>query len=291
VQPLVLGTTVVLRRPVRHRSGCNVYFPHTISTDDEPRPAMPTDRRYRDPEYLRRQYVGRRRSARSIAEECGVSPSTVHRWLSRHEIERDEPYQDDDWLREQFIGRSRSVETIASECGVAASTVSYWLGRHGITESESFETGTCETCGDEFRYYPSVRDGQFCSEACSHEPTKRQVSVTCPNCGTEFERRASLNSVYCSPACWGEDLYVGTDTSYGGRWYRQRRRALRRDNFRCTICGITQAAHRRETGRELDVHHVVPVRLFIKWERPPSDAHELRNLRTVCRACHPDAPG
>ena len=125
MQPLVLGTTVVLRRPVRHRSGCNVYFPHIISTDDEPPPAMPTDRRYRDP--------------------------------------------------------------------------SYWLGRHGITESESFETGTCETCGDEFRYYPSVRDGQFCSEACSHEPTKRQVSVTCPNCGTEFERRASLNSVYCSP--------------------------------------------------------------------------------------------
>jgi hypothetical protein len=31
--------------------------------------------------------------------------------------------------------------------------------------------------------------------------------------------------------------------------------------------------------------------LFEKWDVPIEDAHCLRNLVTVCRTHHPDAPG
>lgn len=251
---------------------------------------MSDDRQYRNPDYLHREYVQRRLSTTEIAEQCGVSSSTIHRWLSRHDIDRAEPYHDRDWLREQFVNQSLSVEDIADRCGIAESTVSYWLGRHGISEGASFQTATCETCGDEFKYYPSVRDGKYCSAGCSHEPAKRQEQVTCPCCGEEFERRASLDTEYCSPACWGQDLYAGTDEYYAGRWYAQRERALRRDGWQCTVCGTTEEEHQSRTGRRLDVHHVVPVRLFVNWDKPPHHAHELRNLQTVCRDCHPDAP-
>lgn len=248
---------------------------------------MAREYRYRDAEFLRKEYVEQRRSAATIADNCDVSASTISRWLERHGIDRDPAYQNESWLREQYCERGRKIADIAADCGVGKSTISYWLGRHDITERESLSTTECETCGRAFRYYPSVRDGRYCSNECAHEPTKRQVTVTCPNCDTEFQRRASLDTEYCSPACWSEDLYPGTDR-YTGRWYRQRRNALERDNRRCTICGISEKAHQERAGQGLDVHHSVPVRLFDRWGVPVSDAHELRNLVTVCRSCHFD---
>jgi len=220
---------------------------------------------------------------------CTVGSSTISRWLDRHDIERTPKYKDSTWLDEQIHEKNRSVASIADECNISESTVSYWVGRHDIRSESAFQTGTCETCGDSFRYYPSVRDGKYCSNTCSHEPAKRQVEVTCPSCGTVFTRRASLNTEYCSPGCWGEDLYEGTAKYYRGVWHRQRRRAIRRDSHECTKCGMSQEKHRLETGRGLDVHHIVPLRRFVEHDVPVTDAHALRNLVTVCRDCHPDA--
>lgn len=250
---------------------------------------MTEEHRYRDPNFLREQYVERGRSAESIAETCGVGSSTISRWLDRHGIERAPKYQDSAWLAEQIHEEGRTVASIADECGVAKSTISHWVGRRDLRSESAFRTGTCETCGERFRYYPSVRAGRYCSNACSHEPTKRQVDVTCPACGTQFRRRASLNTEYCSPGCWGDDLYEGTRQYYHGIWHRQRRRALRRDGYECTACGVGQDEYQERTGRGLDVHHVVPVRRFADHDVPVSDAHTLRNLTTMCRECHPDA--
>lgn len=249
---------------------------------------MPKERRYRDPAFPREQYVKQRQSAESIAEMCDVGSTTISRWLNRHEIERTLKYQDSEWLTEQVHKEGRLVASLAEECNVAASTVSYWIGRHEIRSGSAFRTGTCETCGESFRYYPSVRDGRYCSNACSHEPTKRQVEITCPACATQFTRRASLNTEYCSPGCWGDDLYEGTHQYYRGTWHQQRRRALRRDDYKCTTCGVSQDEHRERTGRGLDVHHIIPLRRFVEHDVPASDAHALRNLRAVCRGCHPD---
>ena len=259
------------------------------SADSDPQP----DRSYRDREYLHEQYVERRRSAASIAEECGVSPSTVNRWLQRLDIERADRYRDESWLRKQYLQECRDQDDIAAECGVATTTICHWLARHGITDGESFETAKCETCGERFRYYPSVRDGEYCSNECSNEPRKRRVSVVCKGCGEEYERWESHDTEYCSMSCWGEDVRTTDDWRqyYRGIWHRQRRRTLRRDRFECVVCGISQAEHERQFGQGLDVHHLVPVRRFVEHDLSPEDAHALRNLVSVCRTHHPDAGG
>jgi len=248
-------------------------------------------RRYRDAEFLREQYVKQRKSAAEIAEMCDVSSSTIRRWLDRQDIDREPRYKDRDWLFEQYVEKRRDQQAIASDCGVAPSTVCHWLSRHGITDGESMEREECVTCGEQFRYYPSVRDGQFCSNECSNHPRKRQVEITCPGCEETFQRRQSLDTQHCSLRCWGEEYGVGVDSLYRGSWERQRKRALERDNFQCTVCGISDEEHCKRFGYGLDVHHIVPLRLFAQWDKPIDDAHALRNLKTVCRTHHPDAPG
>lgn len=251
--------------------------------------------RYRDAESLRTRYAENGRSSNEIAEMCGTSSSTTRRWLDRHDIDAVHRYQDRQWLREQYVEKRRDQQDVADECNVAKTTICHWLARLDITGGESLATSACETCGEDFRYYPSVRDGQFCSNDCAGKPRRRQVELTCPGCKKTFERRQSLDTEYCSMACWGQnnDIYIEDDVSthYRDGWYRQRRRALERDDYRCTVCGITNEEHEAQFGFGFDVHHAVPLRLFVKREKPVRDAHSLRNLTTVCRTHHPDTPG
>lgn len=248
-------------------------------------------RRYRDAEFLREQYVNRRKSSRDIADMCDTSSSTVSRWLDRHDIDREPRYKNCEWLTVQYVEKRRSQQDIADECNVAKTTICHWLSRLEITDGESMETGECVVCGDSFRYYPSVRDGRFCSNECSNALRKRQVEVTCPNCGETFERRQSLDAKYCSIECWADEYGVGVSTLYRSGWQTKRKEALQRDNYQCTVCGITNQEHEERFGFGLDVHHMVPLRLFAKWDKPIEDAHSLRNLTTVCRTHHPDSPG
>jgi len=203
----------------------------------------------------------------------------------------DRRYRDADFLRTHYVEQRESASEIAAECGVASSTVSRWLGRHGITDGPTYERATCDNCDEPFRYAPSLREGVYCSNACANDQRKRQVTVDCVGCGETFERRASLDTEYCSIACWGEDTGANHGDFYTGIWHEQRWRAMRRDDNRCTVCGITNQEHEQRFGQELDVHHKVPVRLSANWDLPLEDAHTLRNLTTVCRTHHPDAPG
>jgi hypothetical protein len=74
----------------------------------------------------------------------------------------------------------------------------------------------------------------------------------------------------------------GTEFNYKHGWGTKREEALRRDDYRCCLCGVTEEEHNEKFGRSLDVHHITPVRKFDNQ----SDAHELDNLITLCRKCH-----
>ncbi len=54
---------------------------------------------------------------------------------------------------------------------------------------------------------------------------------------------------------------------------------LRRDKA-CADCGKTEA----QTGRELDVHHIVPFRAFSVARH--AEANALSNLMALCNECH-----
>lgn len=202
-------------------------------------------------------------------------------------------YRDADFLRHRYVDQRQSASEIAASCSVTASTVARWLGRHGITDGEPYERTTCAACDDYFRYAPTLRDGTYCSNACANEQRKRQVTIECPGCGTTFERRESLDTEYCSMACWSDNNDSCSDwyELYGSEWQRQRDRAIQRDEHECIVCGISDSEHADRFGRGLEVYHIVPVRLFDQWDLPVEDAHELSNLVTVCRTHHPDALG
>lgn len=53
----------------------------------------------------------------------------------------------------------------------------------------------------------------------------------------------------------------------------------RRDGLVCTQCGITNAAHIENTGRQLEVHRIVPGSLYT-----------LEGCFTLCRECHVGKP-
>lgn len=80
------------------------------------------------------------------------------------------------------------------------------------------------------------------------------------------------------------------DISYGPNWYTQRKRTLERDDFQCQMpgCGIDRERHNELFGRDLNVHHIIPIYSYIDeaglldYER----ANCLGNLVTVCQRHH-----
>lgn len=76
------------------------------------------------------------------------------------------------------------------------------------------------------------------------------------------------------------------DISYGPNWYQQRKRALERDDFQCQMpgCTIDREQHRELFGRDLNVHHIVPLGNFIDADGvlDYEQANQLENLATVC---------
>lgn len=66
-----------------------------------------------------------------------------------------------------------------------------------------------------------------------------------------------------------------------GQAVKIKRAVRQRDGFRCTSCGITNAAYIAKCGRNLDVHRVVPGSRY---------SIEPGVCITTCRACHSRLP-
>jgi len=64
----------------------------------------------------------------------------------------------------------------------------------------------CLECGKEFEYYPSEKDGKYCSQECYKKSRGERVLVKCENCGKELYRKISglRPHVFCSNKCRAE---------------------------------------------------------------------------------------
>ncbi|MFO7925797.1 MAG: HNH endonuclease [Halobacteriota archaeon] len=120
----------------------------------------------------------------------------------------------------------------------------------------------------------------------------------CDHCGSTVVRQSKNltgEHLLCSDDClyeWLSETFTGeghpnwkggSTQNYGRGWQRVRKLALERDGHACVVCGATKA----ELGRNLDVHHIVPVRASV--ETPVAtefDAHHLENVVCLCPACH-----
>ncbi len=162
----------------------------------------------------------------------------------------------------------------------------------------------CEWCKSEFETRHD-HPGRFCSRKCrsefaAHQPKGKhgkRVTVCCDICGNEYAVFESYyrarGSRFCSLECKnkgnsldkmgaGNPNYIG-GTRYPDRgrdWSAQRKAAVKRDGYKCCICGRKP---KKGEKRVLDVHHITPYKEFGgDWIR----ANALSNLITLCRNCH-----
>lgn len=175
-------------------------------------------------------------------------------------------------------------------------------GEHNGNWKDAKETTNCSRCGQRFEYYPSDKDGVYCSDCVAsadeflgdaYVKDAERVEKTCEQCGCSMNvlqsRLDKGNGRFCSQDCVGDwlsenvvgekhHMWMEGDTVYRGKWWKVRRKARERDDHECRCCGTTAT----DEGRELDVHHIRPVREF----DDPQDAHTLQNVVTLCRSCH-----
>lgn len=115
--------------------------------------------------------------------------------------------------------------------------------------------------------------------------------VRCTHCARPVRVPAwlveeGLSLHFCNARCrseWKAEVGAGVSTKgrpsfRGGNWETQAGLARERDRFRCVSCGVTEEA----LGRQLDVHHIVPYRMFGSSE----EANRLSNLISLCSSCH-----
>lgn len=161
----------------------------------------------------------------------------------------------------------------------------------------------CDCCGEYFEQTVSTHNRNkrenrknYCSQKCMGEAYKDRVEITCSECGKTFQRAKSgydpnNKHYFCSKECQkkntdyilsGEEHYnyINGDTSYirGVGWSKARKETRKRDNYTCQHCGITE----EQLGKQLDVHHIKPYRLFDNSK----EANELTNLISLCPSCH-----
>lgn len=178
----------------------------------------------------------------------------------------------------------------------------------------------CDWCGAKkavTRYERDELDHHYCDKECEgrwlsankageDSPSWKggQVQVKCEYCGGGYNVVSSLEeeSRFCSIGCkakWQSENFVGENSPtwdgggvdyYGPSYPSQRCRAMDRADGKCELCGMTQAGHRKLTGRDLHAHHKTPFRRVAAFFGHRV-ANALANLIIVCRACHQPPDG
>ena len=85
--------------------------------------------------------------------------------------------------------------------------------------------------------------------------------------------------------------WTNDPNDYGPDWKDIREKVRARDKYTCQVCGIVQS------GKQHDVHHKIPFRIFIRSAMAASltiqeatkQANRLDNLTTLCPSCHKQA--
>lgn len=145
----------------------------------------------------------------------------------------------------------------------------------------------CKGCGKIFYSPTSLKRQNYCSSSCfAQDVLVTRYPLICEFCGVTFivTKKQHLNQKFCSRACYEKSRQSKSLDRfyYGPNWYKQRARALERDNYTCQQCKVT----REQLGQNPDVHHITRFRNFDgDWKR----ANSLENLVALCKSCHKKA--
>ena len=205
-------------------------------------------KRYHDAEWLRKKYHEEGMTQAEIADECGVSATAIRDWMKRHEI----PRRDVEGENHGLYGTKRSDEVKQS--------ISETLAGREYPEE------WCQRSSESHR-------GNSISDETRQKISESLRGMTRPE---STRRKMSESTMEAMDGSWGGAPLQ----SYGPGWSAARRQVRERDEV-CQYCG------EEESGRNLDVHHIIPLRAFRKSsEHELSDGHALENLVLLCRQCH-----
>lgn len=182
---------------------------------------------------------------------------------------------------------------------------------HSRTHGEKIKRGSevCDNCGETFKFKQSRRENpRFCESECRdayqtgpEHPNYQggKEEVVCEWCGESkfVNPNKADDRRFCDKWCagkWRSHTQVGDNNPvweggklryYGPNWDRQRRKALRRDQYRCRECGATE----QNLGCVPSVHHRKPLREFKDEHDAPEwyeKGNDLSNLITLCETHH-----
>jgi len=181
-------------------------------------------------------------------------------------------------------------------------------------ERLGMEESVCENCGDTFEYDPTQRkDPLFCEDTCrdayqtgENHPNYQggKVPVECEWCGDVelFNPNKAEDRRFCNGPCyakWRSHNLTGEDNPYwnggkvyyyGPNWKRQRRKARKRDQYKCQVCGKDE----RDLGQIPSTHHKVKIRHFkARYDAPEwyERGNRLGNLVLLCEEHHREWEG
>lgn len=228
--------------------------------------------KYRNKEWLKKQYIEEVRSITDIADECDVAPTTISDWLDRFDIETRDP-----------------AETI-KKTGILAGENNPMYGKKGRITGEKNPMKDEEAVKKlaesiRGRTVPKISEAIKGSNNPNWKGGLREV--TCKNCGKTFKVKPNREkeAKFCSNKCQGEAMKGKNHWNWKGgfrdnrdsEWRQEiRPKVLERDNHKCQKCGMTNKEHKSEFGQELQVHHIDSNR----------ENNSLDNLITLCEYCH-----
>jgi endogenous inhibitor of DNA gyrase (YacG/DUF329 family) len=212
--------------------------------------------------------------------------------------------REEHYCSESCMGEGNRVERVTKECTECGSPVTrkesefkcekQFCSEECYSKNKKGEYTTsieysCDYCGDSTIVRGNTvdeYDNHFCSKEChgKYRSEKHQKSLTCDNCGDEFERNVgniTSNNVYCSKECFGESNRGDDNSTWtgGGNRFHQTREArvwresvFERDDYTCQDCG--------ERGGKLNAHHIIRV------SDNEDKATDVDNGVTLCIECH-----
>jgi 5-methylcytosine-specific restriction endonuclease McrA len=205
-------------------------------------------KRYRNGHWLEVKYWDEGLTQKEIAEECGVSPTTIRTYMKQFDISTREMRGEN----HPMYGRERSEET--------KQKISETLDGRTLSEEARRQIAVAQRgreLPDEVREKISRSlEGLTRSEETRQKMSKSTAGAANPNWRGGYSRR------------------------YGSGWSVARQNVRERDEV-CQSCGHDGSEYR------LEVHHIVPVRIFRQADDLEiENAHHKQNLVLLCNHCH-----
>lgn len=208
-------------------------------------------KRYRSGWWLEIKYHQEGWTQAEIAEECGVSARTIRNYMQKFNIET----RDLKGSSHPLAGRERDEETRAS--------ISDTLSGRDIDEA----------------WRERIAEGL--RGRTIHSDVRERISESLSDRSKSRETRRRMSDSTAGPA--NPNWEGGYSRYYGPGWSLARESVRNRDGC-CQSCGHDGSE------RRLEVHHIVPVRVFREsGEREISEAHDLSNLVLLRNSCHTKA--